>query len=146
VGLKQTLDHLSALYVDGGVDIVTPMPEDGEGRLALRTVVQPDGDALFYLSEPVSWIGDDLLQGHGARVEEVVRSVGRLRILARGGQTLVHIGGAGFVLQSGLDYFIWGETGAALYGLAMAAAPLAIKSAVAGTMKLMLRRRFRRRL
>ena len=146
MGLKQTLDHLSALYVDGGVDIVTPMPGDGEGRLALRTVVQPDGDILFYLSEPVPEIGDDLFRTHGARVERVVRSVRRLRILACGGQTLAPVVGAGFVLQSGLDCFLWGESGAALYGLAAAAAPLAIKSAVAGGLRWILRRRFRRRL
>ncbi len=146
VGLRQTLDHLSALYVEGGIEIVTPAPEAADGRPACRTLIQPDGDLIFYVADPVSEGAADLHYTHGKRVEAVIRSLGRLRIVVRGGTVLAEVIGVGFVLLSGLAYFLKGEVRGALWGLGLAAAPLLIRRGAAVVIQTVLLRRFRRRL
>lgn len=146
MGLKKTLDQLGALYVDGGIEIVTPPPGAPKGRAALRTVIQPDGDVIFYVADPFSQTIEDLRRDHHGRVDRVIRSIGRLRTLAKGGQRLVSAAGAGFVVRSGLDHFLWGETRAALYGLALAATPMGIKWAFSRGFRWAVSRRLRRRL
>lgn len=133
------------LYVDGGIEIVTPKP-GADGGLALRTVVQPDGDLLFYIDDPFWEVGEDLRRDHEGRVARVIQSVRRLRALVRAGKGLAPAAALGFLLQSGLDLFVWGEARAALYGLALTAAPLGIKWSIAGGFRWALARRLRRRL
>lgn len=142
-----SLDQLFTLFSKGGVDIVTLIPKDKHGRPAFRTVIQPDGDIIFYIADPrLVKMESDLWQDHTQKSTRAIQYLGGLRALARGGTMAANIAGAGFAFQSGLDCFLWGEPQAALFSLVKAAAPLMVKAAAGFFFIRLLRRRFKKQL
>ncbi|GBC60459.1 hypothetical protein DENIS_1412 [Desulfonema ishimotonii] len=125
MGILRAISIIRSLCLDGGFDICTG-PEDrkdsgsgdSDASPLLRTVILPDGNTLFYVSETALGL-PALCQIHFEKVAAMARSVANVRWLLKLSAYLVWLTGGGMISlfcwegwQGVLkDHLIWAVVG-----------------------------------
>ncbi len=95
-----------ALYRKGGVEINTPLPPErgrGKGEMLLRSVIQPDGDVILFLSE-LALDEPHLIDAHMRRIDSVIISLSRFRRALGITEMVLMAGASVLVLMAGWSY------------------------------------------
>ncbi len=130
--------NLAAFYRDGGLEIITPAPgaasgadenapdsplADSDRRLAARSLIQPDGDVILFVSEE-ALENPELLKRHFEQALPRINAIARLRWLARMMGLAAWLAVAGGLIYGGYEGAFKGQIAAAALGLGFSGAAL----------------------
>lgn len=122
MAIKQTTTLLKELLKTGGMEIVTPDPFSPAGsdpQIAIRTVIQPDGDIIMTIT-PTVFSHPDLWENHMKRVNDLAGSISRIRALFDGSVKLSFPIGLVLItagIHQGLKDQLFFATAGLLFGL-----------------------------